>query len=295
MRIGSLREWIGYSLTFFVLLLIISPHLTGAVGTVADAMCDPVIKECECGMVPNPKTKKCEYKGLKYNVHNCPKYCVDTTNGQVAARGECIEQNRCKASECGGKPCEQGKEGGKPPEMPKLPEIPKGEDKPGSPQNPQSMGTGTDAYRSQGAVGESLPNGQDEKKNPFLDFIDQLIEKAFGNPGSYIDPQLQKALFDQEVGVYLDGLNLTAAQREQLRTELLESYSALQKYPFGSLDDGDLNNPQNNPGEGTSTKYIPVIHPSGKVTGFIAPHKAGNSAPSFIEKFWKALKSYFGF
>ncbi|MDP3645789.1 MAG: hypothetical protein Q8R25_01755 [bacterium] len=120
----------GVAVTAFVglFILVMVPKYTTqstlmvATGAAADAMCNPVYPECPCGKDPDPKKPgTCKAGGNKFM---CPKYCIDITNGHVAARGECIAPNKCKASECGGKACEQDK--GKPPEMPKPPEPPKG-------------------------------------------------------------------------------------------------------------------------------------------------------------------------
>jgi len=81
-------------------LLFALPMTASAVGSAADAMCNPVTPVCSCGMI--------------MGAHGCTagpnKYlctCSDTTNGGVTT-GICIAPNKCLAQTSGGKGIDSG-------------------------------------------------------------------------------------------------------------------------------------------------------------------------------------------
>lgn len=80
----------------FTILFIIIPLRADAVGTAADAMCNPVIPQCPCGQVPNPKGG-CMGGA---NMFMCP--CMDSTNS-FTTTGVCVAANKCQAQGTSGK------------------------------------------------------------------------------------------------------------------------------------------------------------------------------------------------
>lgn len=73
-----------------------TPSSLGAVGTAADAMCNPVKMECSCGLFKDAKGN-CTIPGNKFM---CP--CWDVTNGHTTM-GKCTGPNKCKGETGDGK------------------------------------------------------------------------------------------------------------------------------------------------------------------------------------------------
>jgi len=76
-------------------LALFTPFVSYAVGSEADAMCNPVQTVCGCGMVPNPKGG-CMGGA---NMFQCP--CSDMTSGFTTS-GICVAANKCLAQSTGG-------------------------------------------------------------------------------------------------------------------------------------------------------------------------------------------------
>jgi len=74
---------------------IATTETASAVGSAADAMCNPVQQVCGCGMIPNPKGG-CMGGA---NMFMCP--CQDVTSGFTTS-GQCIAANKCLAQSTGG-------------------------------------------------------------------------------------------------------------------------------------------------------------------------------------------------
>ncbi len=229
MQIGTLRQWIGYSVVLVVVLLVVPPFLTKAEGTDADKMCNPFIKQCGCGEKPNPKTGKCEKKGgPEVNTKDCPMYCKDNTNGHTTV-GHCVEQNKCKGDLCDGKPCEQNKgEGGKPPEMPKPPESKDSPSSGGSPCGADGASTGL--RDSIGAIpgasstrsASSTPCGLSAEQDKFVEFMSgastsgsQASDWYGQNPSQVANGEARPTLesYIQQLRGYFGGIPSTAQIR----------------------------------------------------------------------------------
>jgi hypothetical protein len=102
------------ALYLFVFALGIAPFKVAlALGSAADAMCNPYFEQCPCNQIPDKKDpKKCVPGGLKSNTHGCDVgICEDTTNGHHVT-GWCVTANKCEAVFCDGKTCEEAVPGG---------------------------------------------------------------------------------------------------------------------------------------------------------------------------------------
>lgn len=100
-RIGALSA--GVVLLGILYAVTLFPQITNAVGSAADAMCNPVKMECGCMMIM--KEGKCVGGP---NMYTCP--CFDVTSG-FKTSGVCMAPNKCLGQDTGGM-------------MPMLPMIP---------------------------------------------------------------------------------------------------------------------------------------------------------------------------
>ena len=87
LALGHMRSALG-TLAFTIFIVIVGPTMTAALGTAADAMCNPVDIQCPCGT-------KMTSKGCKpgANMHQCP--CFDVTSG-FTTTGKCVAPNTCR-------------------------------------------------------------------------------------------------------------------------------------------------------------------------------------------------------
>lgn len=98
MKTATLRlSWAVALVAALVLsVMFVLPRQTSAVGTAADAMCNPVDVRCPCNQVMTPKGCK---PGV--NWYMCPNYCTDNTNN-FTTKGVCIGPNKCQGTSTSG-------------------------------------------------------------------------------------------------------------------------------------------------------------------------------------------------